>query len=228
MKPLKIYIVEDEPLIVATIETALKKQGYMVVGDADTVNDALLSIKKLQPDLVLIDIQLDGNKDGIHLAETLDSVAVPYMYLTSQTDQLTINRVKQTKPLGYIVKPFTENGLRSNIEVAWNNHLKQEPDYFSFSSNNELHKIKQSDILYLKAFDNYCYVVTSQKDYLVPKTLKHLSEQLNSDLFLKTHRSYIVNISKINSMQGNVVFINSTEIPVSKHQKEALKSILKT
>lgn len=227
MKPLKIYIVEDEPLIAVTIETALKKQGYHVCGDTDNVDDALNDIQKMHPDLVLVDIQLEGNKDGIYLAENLDSLNLPYMYLTSQTDTLTINRIKQTKPIGYIAKPFTEQGLCGTIEVSWNTHKQQEPDYISFSSNNELHKIKQSDVLYLKAFDNYCYIITNSLEYLVPKTLKHLSEHLNTALFFKTHRSFIVNITKITSLQTNTVSINAIEIPVSKPQKEALKKLLK-
>ncbi|MCX7546822.1 LytTR family transcriptional regulator DNA-binding domain-containing protein [Xanthomarina sp. F1114] len=226
MKPLRIFIVEDEPIIAITIETALLKQGYLVCGEADNVDDALISIKETNPDLVLLDIQLEGDKDGVALGEALDLLHIPYLYLTSQTDQLTINRVKQTKPLGYIVKPFTEHSLRSNIEIAWNNHLQEAPEFLSFSSNNIIQKLKQSDILYLKAFDNYCYVVTAQREYLVPKTLKFISEQLNPSIFFKTHRSFVVNTTKIESLHRNAVFINNNEIPVSRHQKEALKAIL--
>ena len=90
MIPLKIYIVEDDAIIALSIETALKKQGYTVCGNADTMEEAKEEIRKRNPDLVLVDIQLDGTKDGIDLAENLDKEGVPYLYLTSQTDPHTI------------------------------------------------------------------------------------------------------------------------------------------
>lgn len=228
MKSLKIYIIEDEPLIVSTIEAILLKQGYQVCGDSDNVTDALKEIKQVQPDFVLIDIQLEGELTGIDVALQLDVLDIPYLYLTSQTDPKTIEKVKHTKPLGYIVKPFTEASLRSNIEVAWNNYSQQEQDFLVFSSNNQQYKLKQSQVLYLKAFDNYCYVFTENGEYLVPKTLKHLESQLNPNLFVKTHRSYIVNRSKITSLSNNNIMVNDFEIPVSKSHKETIKQLFKS
>lgn len=225
MSPLKIYIVEDDPLISFTIETALKKQGYSICGSADNFEEAIEGIKQKSPDLILVDIQLDGNKDGVDLADKLDLLQIPYLYLTSQTDPHTIKRVKETRPLGYIVKPFTENGLRSNIEIAWNNY-KNDEEYLSFSANNELFKIRQSQILYLKAFDNYCYVITPEREYLVPKTLKFLASQLNSEKFTKTHRSYFVNLLKIESLKTDSLLINAIEIPVSNSKKSILRQLL--
>lgn len=225
MIPLKIYIVEDDAIIALSIETALKKQGYTVCGNADTMEEAKEEIRKRNPDLVLVDIQLDGTKDGIDLAENLDKEGVPYLYLTSQTDPHTILRVKQTKPIGYIVKPFTEHSLRSNIEIAWNNYRGNE-EYLSFSANNELYKIKQSQILYLKAFDNYCYVVTAEREYLVPKTFKFMASQLNAEKFIKTHRSYLVNLLKIDILKADSLTIANIEIPVSNSKKIGLKQLL--
>ena len=184
MKAPSIYIVEDEPLIVTTIETALRKQGYPVIGDAEDVSSAMKDIGTLKPNLVLIDIQLEGSKDGVDLAQELDKLNQPYLFLTSQTDPDTISRVKETKPLGYIVKPFTEHSLRSNIEIAWHNYSISNNTFLMIRSEGRLHKVNQKSILYLKAFDNYCYVVTAAKTYLVPHTLKHVSEQLDKSNFV--------------------------------------------
>lgn len=227
MSKLNIYIVEDDPIIAITLESILQKNGYSVCGQADNVEEALTEIKSNKPDLVLVDIQLDGEKDGVDLAENLDMLNKPYLYLTSQTDPHTIKRVKQTRPLGYIVKPFTENGLRSNIEIAWNNYIHDE-EFLSFSADNELYKIKQSQILYLKAYDNYCYVITTTRKYLVPKTLKYLSSQLNQEKFVKTHRSYIINLLKVDALCKNVVIINNIEIPISNSRKSTLKQLIQS
>lgn len=220
MKHLKIYIVEDDPIIAATIETALEKQGFKVIGDSEDVETALKEINELKPDLILLDIQLEGKKDGIDLATELDKENIPYLYLTSQTDPSTIKRVKQTKPLGYIVKPFTESGLRSNIELAWHNLSLTAKEYVLVKSKGYVHKIDQSTIKYLKAFDNYCYVITEDKDLIVPHTLKKTALLLNPDNFIRTHRSYYVNKHKITQIHLDKVFLANESIPMSHSKKE--------
>lgn len=222
MKALNIYIVEDEPLITATVETALKKQGFKVLGDSDEYDEALEQIDKLGPDLVLLDIQLEGALDGIHLAQQLDERKIPYLYLTSQTDPNTIARVKDTHPLGYIVKPFTEAGLRSNIELAWHNFSLTAEDFILLKSEGRTHKINQASITHLKAFDNYCYVYTTSNQYLVPHTLKHTSEKLNLQNFIQTHRSYWVNLKRITATEKNMVYVGEETIPLSNSNKEKL------
>lgn len=222
LKALNIYIVEDEPLIAATVASALKKQGFKVIGDSDEFEEALEQIDKTLPDLVLVDIQLEGIKDGVDLAIELDQRKIPYLYLTSQTDPHTIERVKQTQPLGFIVKPFTETGLRSNIELAWHNFSLTDEEYILLKSEGRTHKINQASITYLKAFDNYCYVYTTTNQYLVPHTLKHTSEKLNLKNFVKTHRSYWVNLKRITSVEKNTVYIGENTIPMSHSNKEFL------
>lgn len=223
-----IYIVEDEYLIVSTIETALRKQGYTVNGNAEDVITALKDIAILSPDLVLIDIQLEGLKDGIDLALELDKQKLPYVFLTSQTDPNTINRVKQTKPLGYIVKPFTEHSLRSNLELAWHNYKVSNAHFLTLKSEGRTYKINQDSILYLKAFDNYCYVYTTTKSHLVPHTLKHMAEQLDKNTFIQTHRSYWVNLNHVEAIENNKLFLKTEPIPISASQKSLVLSKLKS
>lgn len=228
MKIQTIYIVEDEPLIVSTIETALMKHGLNVVGDAENVSKALKDINRLKPDLILLDIQLEGTNDGIDLALELDKQKLPYIFLTSQTDPETITRVKQTNPLGYIIKPFTEHGLRSNIELAWHNYVTQDKHFLILKSEGRTHRINQNSILYLKAFDNYCYVYTTTKFYLVPHTLKHMSEQLDKNSFIQTHRSYWVNLNHVEAIENNKLFLKTEPIPISASQKALVLSKLKS
>jgi DNA-binding LytR/AlgR family response regulator len=222
-----IYIVEDESLIVFTIETALQKQGFRTIGDSDDVISALKDILKLSPELVLIDIQLNGSKDGVDLAHELDSLQIPYIYLTSQTDPNTINRIKQTNPLGYIVKPFTEHSLRSQLDLAWHNHMSSTKALITIKSDGRVYRVNQNDILYLKAFDNYCYVYTTTRTHLVPHTLKHMSQQLDTETFIKTHRSYWVNVNHIDSVGVNELVLKTEPIPISASQKSLVLSKLK-
>lgn len=228
MKSLNIYIVEDEPLIVSTIEMALRKQGFSAIGDAEDYTTALRDIELLKPDLTLIDIQLSGDKDGVDLATELDKKDVPYLFLSSQTDPETIARVKHTNPLGYIVKPFTETGLRTNIELAWHNYQDSKQHFLNIRYEGRLLHINQKTISYLKAYDNYCYIVTLSKTYLVPHTLKHISEQLRGSDFIKAHRSYVVNLNHIVSIDKNTISLNNDSIPLSASQKNSVVNKLKS
>jgi DNA-binding LytR/AlgR family response regulator len=207
---------------------ALSKQGYISVGDAEDYESALHDIELLKPDLILVDIQLSGDKDGVDLATELDKKNLPYLFLSSQTDPHTIERVKQTNPLGYIVKPFTEHSLRTNIELAWHKYLDSKQHFLTVKHEGRLHRINQNSIRYLKAFDNYCYIITTTKSYLVPHTLKHISEQLEGNDFIKTHRSYIVNLKHILSVNKNTLSLDNENIPLSASQKSLVISKLKS
>ena len=90
MRTLRIYIVEDEPLIAESICIALKKQGHIIIGVSDNSKEAEQAISRIQPDLVLVDIQLKGKSNGLELALFLENNTIPFMYLTSQTDAQTI------------------------------------------------------------------------------------------------------------------------------------------
>jgi len=222
LKTLRIYIVEDEPLITVNIKFALKKEGIKVVGNSDEYDIAMKEIKNIRPTLVLLDIKLQGEKDGVDIAIELEKENINYLYLTSQADPITLSRVKQTQPLGYIVKPFTEAGLLSNIELAWHKINLSNDEFITVKSKGITYKINQATIQYLKAFDNYCYIYTSQEKYLIAHTLKYISEKLNPDIFLKTHRSYIVNSQKISSIRADKVIIDQHEIPLSSSNKESI------
>ena len=109
------YIVEDEPIIAASISLMLKKLGFEVLGFSDEFEEALAQIKILNPYIVLLDIRLEGKKDGIDLAIQLEQLGIQYWYLSSLADPLTKEKMKLTSPLGFIDKPFTENGLLQHI-----------------------------------------------------------------------------------------------------------------
>lgn len=216
----KVFIVEDEPLITLTIQTALKKQGFRIVGSGESYTEALPKILELQPDVILLDIELHGDKDGIDLALELEKQKIPFIYLTSQTDHNTVDRVKLTSPLGFIAKPFTENSLRSNIDLAWHRHMQETNDYILLKIEGVHHKINQNDITHLKAFDNYCFVCTALKNYIVPHTLKKVSADLNKQKFIKVHRSYWVNLQKVIAIDKKTIKVPEHEIPLSNSNRE--------
>lgn len=225
-RAIRIYIVEDEPLIAETAKMSLESHGIRVLGISEDYEEALQNIQARQANIVLLDINIEGEKDGVELAKALEKLSIPYLFLTSQTDPSTLARVKETNPLGFIVKPFTESGLLSNIELAWHKISLEKEEYIIIRSEGERVKLNQASILYLKAFDNYCYVVTSEKEYLIPHTLKSTSESLNSEIFKKSHRSYLINTSKIKGVKSDAVLIEDKEVPLSDTYKKKIESLL--
>ena len=114
-----IFIVEDNPVIADLISWRLTEMGYRVVGTAEDSTQALVRIEEIRPTLVLMDINLPGEMDGIDTAvEIIKKFSIPIVYISSILDSEIMERAKKTKPLGYIVKPFTDNQLRATIEMA--------------------------------------------------------------------------------------------------------------
>jgi PAS domain S-box-containing protein len=119
----RIFIVEDQRLIAADLEGTLKKLGYDVVGNAASGEEAIESTVAARPQLVLMDIRLRGQMDGIQAADAIRrQLDIPIVYLTAYADEETIVRAKVTNPFGYVVKPFNERELRAAIEIALYKH----------------------------------------------------------------------------------------------------------
>lgn len=114
-----IQIVEDEVIVAKDIQLTLEQMGYTVTGIAAGTDQALRLFRESAPDLVLMDIMLQNNNDGIETARMIREIApVPVIYLTAYADQATLDRAKQTSPYGYLLKPFQEQELRTAIEMA--------------------------------------------------------------------------------------------------------------
>lgn len=117
--PARILIVEDERIVAGDVRTRLRRLGYTVVDMVSTGEDAIQRVEGLHPDLVLMDIRLEGPMDGIQTAEVIrHRHGIPVIYLSAYADRQTVERAKVTEPFGYLVKPFEDTELHSTIEVA--------------------------------------------------------------------------------------------------------------
>lgn len=123
---LRILIVEDEPVIAEDLAITLEKAGYVITGKAMTPSQALDMFVTRQPDLVFLDISLKGDMDGIDLAGILnEKYGIPFVFLTSFSDKITLERAKLVMPYAYIVKPFRDRDLISALEIAWHRFQQQ-------------------------------------------------------------------------------------------------------
>jgi DNA-binding NarL/FixJ family response regulator len=125
MSAIRVLIVEDDPIITEDIRDMLTSVNYHVVGTAFDKEKAFECIDRLKPDLVLLDINLDGKYEGFEIAEHINKIRkIPFLYLTSYSGKEIVNRAKETLPMGYIVKPFNEKELFTSIEIALHNFSK--------------------------------------------------------------------------------------------------------
>ena len=225
----KILIVEDEPVIALDIEMLLEDLNYEITNIEDNAEDAIKSMEDNLPDLVLLDINIEGDVDGVMLAEEInEKFGIPFVFLTSNADKLTINRVKRTNPSGFIVKPFSEKDLQSNIEIALfskkedNSKIKEDTstDFF-VKEGNSLVKVKINELMFAKADDNYTRLFTLEKSHILSSTMKKVEEKL-PDNFIRIHRSYIININFIDKIKDSFLYIGKHQLPIGRSYQESL------
>lgn len=125
---IRVLVVEDEPLIAEDIRITLDNIDFSVSAVVYDSDGALQQLAENTPDVVLLDVNLDSALDGIQIAQIInDKYHIPFVFLTSYADRETVDRAKQTRPMGYIVKPFDENDLFATLEIALHNYSMQQP-----------------------------------------------------------------------------------------------------
>ncbi len=229
-------IIEDDPIIAADLTYLMKDFGYSPLPPVRNYDDALLMLESVVPDFLLIDVTLEGEKDGIELANAINEKHdLPIIFLTAHHDRQTIDRIKATRPSAYLVKPIEEHNLQTSIELALYNHNHQrlEPkheeghgadfvsgNFLFIKVKNQLKKLLLDDILSLEAFDNYVYVHTPEKKYLIGSNLKTIESKLPAEHFIRVHRSYMVNLRAVEGIEEDVILIKEQHIPIGKTYRE--------
>jgi len=115
----KVLIVEDEYVVANNLRLILAKAGYSIIGIAISVEEALDQLQKQKPDIVLLDIMLDGERSGIDLAKILNAQHIAFVYLSANSNQAILEEAKKTDPYGFLVKPFREKDLIVTLDIAW-------------------------------------------------------------------------------------------------------------
>lgn len=239
MNKAQILIVEDEPIIADDLAYTLEELGYGVTGIAHDARDAITHIALQKPDLVLLDINLEGDADGIDVAGKLHSeFRIPFIFLTSLADKSTLDRAKVTEPSGYLVKPVNENDLRTSLEVALYNFNQRQGtqqnanfilrDAIFIKDHYRLIKVAIRDILFAEASNNYCFIHTEKKKYVLSITLKLVAQRLEEWQFLRIHRTYMINPLHIEEVSDRSVVIAGQKLPISRKYYDGFMKELQT
>jgi DNA-binding LytR/AlgR family response regulator len=243
-----ILIVEDESIVAKDIQHSLVKLGYGVVGIASSADKALEILRTEQPGIVLMDIMIKGELNGIQTAEIIrKQYAIPVIFLTAYADESTLAKAKISEPYGYIIKPYKEIDLQTSIEMAMYKHQKEqevlrerdflfsvveniEPsnDFVFVKSNSKLVKLNTKDIYFIEALKDYVVIHAEDTRFTIHSTMKEIESKLSQQEFLRVHRSYIVRMDKIAAIEYPSLILedNKKNIPIGGSYKEELQKRL--
>lgn len=241
VKAKRVYIVEDIAISRMSLETMLLENKYQVSGSAAKAEVAWNEIQKTPTDLILLDINLAGEKNGVWLAQQVRKhLNIPIVYLTAFGDQQTLKEVLDTKPNGYLMKPYQEPTLLTTINIALHNFLENQKtpvvaenqtlrnDFVFIKDKYMKIKINVNDIYYVKSDGNYLEITLEEKMYVVRNKLLIFKEELPDSLFFQNHQRYIINTAKVAVLGKDFVTINSVNIPISQKYKKEMKELFPT
>ncbi len=240
MSLVKIGVVEDEAVIADHICHTLESLGYSVTEPALNYTEAIRMIEDERPDLLLLDIQLAGKKDGIDVARTVrQTYDIPFIFLTANADKATVERAKEVNPPAYLVKPFNKQDLYTSIEICLSNSAsgrssepdtKPEPsetghilsDSIFLKDGQMFRKVRFADILYLKSDHVYVEVHTRGRNYVVRSSMKDFVEKFDRSQFIQIHRGYVINLSHVVGIGQNAIEIGTEALPIGKNYRTEL------
>lgn len=245
---MKILIVEDEMLLAAHTALKIEQMGHEVYGIFPRGEEAIDQIRKNPPDIILLDIQLNGGLDGIQTAREIQQTHdIPIIYVTANADKAHFERAKETHPYAFISKPTRKLDLERAIDVVIQRiaHEQRQPpianpaqteaaapfmirDCIYVRDHDKMVKVCIDDIYYIEADRNYCRIHTRSKQHLLVVTLKEMDQKLPARYFLRIHRSFIVNLMHIDEVATSHIVVDKRAIPLSKPLKEELLKRLQT
>ena len=234
-------IIDDEYLAQEVLKKLIQRffpGKFDEIYCANSVNEGVELIRKHNPDLVFLDIHMP-NEYGFKLFDYFDEIKFEVVFSTAHSNYV-MEAVNKWGCLGYLMKPVSINDLKIVIDrfearfseknqietkvnevVTFENAsqpnvvksvLNEDYGILLFSTLNEIIFIKKADIIYCKADDNYCEIYTTNKMYTISKPLKEIEKSINKTLFIRIHRSYLVNLdySKRLDKKNNVLVLSST------------------
>ncbi|GAB3664639.1 hypothetical protein GCM10027594_32750 [Hymenobacter agri] len=243
--PIRVLIVEDEPLYADQLELHLERLGYEPVGPAANARTALALFRAEAVDLALLDVQLRGTMDGIELAaELLALRPVPLLFLTSCADDETFARARPLGPAAYLIKPVAPDALQRAMALAVDGFMAPPaaPAAVPFETvvnrhaalfvkeNGLLEKILLDSIRSVEASDKSCRLVLAGRVVQVRMPLRELVRHLPADRFVQIQRSYFVNLDYIERLDPvrHLVQVGEQLLPVSETYHAELLRRLRT
>ena len=213
MKP-TCLIIDDEPIAAAGLADDLTSLGlFSVEGIARNAAEALEKYRIHPVDLLFLDIEMPG-RNGLDLLNYLP--AKPMVILVTAYQQYALKGYEHGV-IDYLLKPVSPDRLRSACEKALEQYtLRQPAGTLLIKCDGNYHRLGYHEITHLEAANNYVWVHTTERKYMVYQTLRSLEQQLPAQQFVQVHKSFIVGQSHIRQVTGNTVILHNVQIPLSR------------
>lgn len=216
---IRCILTDDEPMARKGLQGYIEKIDFLELAAVCENAIGLNSILKQQPvDLLFLDIEMPY-MTGIELLKNLSNP--PKVIFTTAYDKYALQGF-ELEVLDYLLKPISFERFLKAANKAYDHFKKadQHPDHLFVKADNKLEKIRFDEILFIEALENYIGIYMTDKKIVTHSTLKAFQEKLPPQQFIQPHKSYLVAIDKINSIEGNVLHIQQYQVPISKYQKE--------
>ncbi|MFI5155355.1 MAG: LytR/AlgR family response regulator transcription factor [Chitinophagales bacterium] len=220
---LQCIIIDDEPIARRGLEEYINEVEFLHLAGAYDHPLKAADILVNQPvDLIFLDIQMP-KMTGLDFLKSFSKH--PMIIFTTAYPQYAVDGF-ELDAIDYLVKPFSfERFWKAVMKAKANAEAKTESpaegqDYFFIKADNKLVKVNYDDILFVEALQNYVAVITKDKKHITYLTFKSMEEHLQGGRFIKIHKSFIVSVAKIDSIEGNMVRVGSHELPISRSSKE--------
>ncbi len=233
MKKINCIIIDDEPLARRGLKEYIADVDFLsIIGEFDNPLRASEKMSSGECELLFLDIQMP-KITGLEFFKTL--LSPPPVIFTTAYPQYALDGF-EVNALDYLVKPISFDRFlkaamkaREFYEIRETNQQEDSSSaYFFIKADNKLVKISFEEILYIEALQNYVNIYTLGKKYMTYLTFKAVEEYLPAEKFIKVHKSYIVSVSRIDSIEGNDIKIGEQHIPISRNQKdEVMEKLVK-
>ena len=237
----KILIVEDELLTATHIQQILEDNQYEVLEPQIKGEKVPGIVAQERPDAVIMDIQLAGNLDGLETAKIISETSdVAIIFLTSNSDDSTFEKSKESSPYAFLSKPFKEEEILRTVDLvigkhqsASNKSAQNDEDiagaaHVFVSTKDKKIRLHLDDVLYVQADRNYCTVYTHEKQHVLSSSLGAFQRKIPETTLTRIHRSYLVNMVHVDSLDDHYVFIKKKAIPIGKSYRKSLQSKIRT
>ena len=223
---LKCVIIDDEPIARKVLQEYIEEIEFLeLAGQAENPLKAMTILNAQDVDILLLDINMPkiNGIDFLKSSRSMASVIITTAYAEYAVESYGLDVLDYlVKPIGFERFLKACNKAREAVELKkLSKGQPQKPaDHFFIKSSNQIEKVFYNDLLYAEAMLNYVMLYTVTKKMMVYVTIKSLEEQLPADQFIKVHKSFIVNISKVKRIDGNVLDIGNEKITISQSLRE--------
>jgi DNA-binding LytR/AlgR family response regulator len=226
---LSCIIIEDEPLAIEKLEGFIKKVPFLnLAGTFENALDGLHFLKTNPVDVLFLDIQME-QLTGIQLLET--SNIKPYVIITSAYAEYALKGY-ELRVFDYLLKPISFERFLSAVnkvsdDISSKNVNHKENSNLFVKTEYRIENIEISKILYIEGMQGYLRIVLPEKKIMAKQSFKTLMEQLPSEEFIQVHKSWVVALSKIETIERNKIIIRNIRIPIGDSYKEFVAKIIK-